>query len=56
MKVAIDKGPLITGHKVRGIGVHLRELLLALDEKTKELKNIKIDILDFSIFLKAMKS
>ncbi len=46
-KVAIDKGPLITGHKVRGIGVHTRELLLALNEKTKELKNIKIDIVDF---------
>ena len=59
MKVAIDKGPLTTGHKVRGIGVHTRELLLALEEKTKKtrkatksqwgkLKGLKIEAVDFS--------
>lgn len=47
MKIAIDKGPLISGHRVRGIGVHTRELLHALGVKTKKLKDIKIEAVDF---------
>ena len=37
MKVAIDSGPLTSGHAVRGIGVYTRELL-------KALKNPGVDI------------
>lgn len=45
MKVAIDSGPLNSGHKVRGIGMYTREL-------SKELKNLKdkefeIEAVDF---------
>lgn len=47
MKVAIDKGPLISGHMVRGIGVHTRELLRAIGLKTKKLKDLKIEAVDF---------
>ena len=35
MKVAIDSGPLNTGHKVRGIGAYTRELVKAM-EKVKD--------------------
>lgn len=48
MRVAIDKRPLVSGHKVRGIGAHTRELISALNEKTKKLKDVKIDVVDFS--------
>lgn len=46
MKVAIDSGPLSSGHAFRGIGVHTRRLL----EEFKLLKdkNIRIDAFDFS--------
>src|SRR3989344_2928698 len=47
MKVAIDKGPLVSGHMVRGIGVHTRELLRALGLKTKKLKDLKTEAVDF---------
>ena len=45
MKVAIDSGPLNSGHKVRGIGMYTREL-------SEELKNLKdnefeIEAVDF---------
>jgi glycosyltransferase involved in cell wall biosynthesis len=40
MKVAIDTGPLTSGHSVRGIGVHTRELIKALE---------KIKVFDFNI-------
>ncbi len=45
MKVAIDTGPLTTGHKVRGIGVHTRELLKAFVDATS--KGIQIKQVDF---------
>lgn len=48
MKVAIDSGPLTSGHKVRGVGVYVRELVKALDEITKKQNNIKIDAFEFS--------
>ncbi len=47
MKVAIDSGPLKTGHKVRGIGVHTRELVKALQAETKG-SDVKIKSVDFT--------
>ena len=46
MKIAIDTGPLTSGHKVRGIGVHTRELVNEL-KKIKD-KGISIQAVDFS--------
>jgi len=40
MKVAIDSGPLSSGHKVRGIGMYTRELTKEL----KKLRNKKFEI------------
>lgn len=48
MKVAIDSGPLKSGHTVRGIGAHTRELITALKLITKNEKPIKLDVFDFS--------
>jgi len=45
MKVAIDTGPLASGHAVRGIGVHTLELLLALKELRQ--KEIEVRGVDF---------
>ena len=47
MKIAIDSNPLVSGHRVRGVGVYVRELTKALQEKSKKLNNIKIDVVDF---------
>jgi glycosyltransferase involved in cell wall biosynthesis len=47
MRVAIDTSPLIGGHAVRGIGVHTRELVYALKEESKNVKDIKIEPFDF---------
>jgi glycosyltransferase involved in cell wall biosynthesis len=44
--VAIDTGPLLTGHSFRGIGVNTRELLFALEKI--ERKDVKIEAVDFS--------
>jgi glycosyltransferase involved in cell wall biosynthesis len=46
LKVAIDSGPLTSGHSVRGIGVNTRELLEALKSVTHE--NVQISEIDFS--------
>ena len=43
-KVAIDSGPLTSGHKVRGVGVYTRELIKALK---KESKGLKIEAVNF---------
>ena len=50
VKVAIDAGPLKSGHKVRGIGVHTRELLGAFRQVIKLHSNqaTKIEAVDFS--------
>lgn len=50
MKVAIDTGPLKGGHKVRGIGVHTRELLDAIHQviKIPSYQDLKIEAVDFS--------
>lgn len=49
MKIAIDTGPLKSGHKVRGIGVHTRELMKAMHQLTKlpGYKDVKIEAVDF---------
>lgn len=44
MKVAIDSGPLVTGHAIRGIGAHTKLLI----EHLEKIKDVKIDVLDFS--------
>lgn len=36
IRVAIDSGPLMSGHSVRGIGVHTRELIAVLQKISKE--------------------
>jgi glycosyltransferase involved in cell wall biosynthesis len=46
LKVAIDSGPLTSGHSVRGIGVNTRELLVALNMIPH--KDIQISEVDFS--------
>lgn len=46
MKIAIDSGPTASGHKVRGIGVHTKELIQAF-KKAKD-GNVKIEAVDFS--------
>lgn len=48
MKIAIDKGPLAGGHAVRGVGVYTRELIKALERKSKEVKELQIKAVDFS--------
>jgi glycosyltransferase involved in cell wall biosynthesis len=45
-KVAIDSGPLTSGHSVRGIGVNTRELLEAF--KSVPHKDVQISEVDFS--------
>ena len=35
MKIAIDSGPLQSGHKVRGVGVYTRELIGALEQENR---------------------
>lgn len=44
-RVAIDKNPLISGHKIRGVGFHTRNLI----DEFKNIKgsNFKIDVVDF---------
>lgn len=46
MRVAIDSGPLSSGHSVRGIGVTTRELLREFEERPP--KDIQIFAVDFS--------
>ena len=46
-KIAIDSGPLTSGHKVRGVGVYTRELIKALKKEKKRAKGLKIEAVDF---------
>jgi len=50
MRVAIDTGSSGGGHGVRGIGVHTNELLRALEQESKRVKEYKIviDGVDFT--------
>jgi len=47
-RVAIDSGPLKTGHSVRGIGAHTRELIAAIKEVVSKNENTILDSFDFS--------
>jgi len=50
MKVAIDNQPLITGHKVRGIGMHTNELIRAIkaNERLIDIKAVDLKKGDLS--------
>jgi glycosyltransferase involved in cell wall biosynthesis len=48
MRVAVDTGPLTSGHRVRGIGVHTSELLKQLERLDKKDKNFELVAFDFS--------
>jgi glycosyltransferase involved in cell wall biosynthesis len=45
MKVAVDSGPLKSGHRVRGVGFYTKELTQELQNQGT--KRLKIDIVDF---------
>lgn len=47
MKVAIDKGPLTSGHKVRGVGAYTRELIRALEQENRRAGGLVIKAVDF---------
>jgi glycosyltransferase involved in cell wall biosynthesis len=47
-KIAIDAGPLKSGHAVRGIGFHTKELLAAIEKVKVNFKDIEIFPVDFS--------
>jgi len=48
VRVAIDSGPLKSGHKVRGIGVHTRQLIRSLKEVSGDGGKVDIFPIDFS--------
>lgn len=53
MKIAIDSGPLTSGHSIRGIGTYTRELLKALEMKGIDVSKedlSKYDIVHFTSF------
>jgi glycosyltransferase involved in cell wall biosynthesis len=53
MKIAIDSGPLSSGHSLRGIGVYTRELLKALDMQGVDVSSTdlsKYDVVHFTSF------
>ncbi len=46
-KVAVDRGPLTSGHAVRGVGAYTRELIKALEQESERVKELKIKAVDF---------
>ncbi len=46
MRIAIDSGPLTSGHSVRGIGAHTKELINSLKVETKN-SEVIVDAFDF---------
>lgn len=46
MKVAIDGGPLTSGHSVRGVGAYTKELINALKKEGKRSK-VNVKVVDF---------
>lgn len=53
LKIAIDSGPLTSGHAIRGIGVYTRELLKALKMDGVDISKIdisKYDLVHFTSF------
>ncbi|OGM19037.1 hypothetical protein A2686_04565 [Candidatus Woesebacteria bacterium RIFCSPHIGHO2_01_FULL_38_10] len=47
MRVAIDSGPLQSGHAVRGVGTYTKELIEILKKESKRDRKLKIHSLDF---------
>ncbi len=47
MRIAIDSGPLESGHKIRGVGVYTRSLIAALSALNSKTKNLKIEAFNF---------
>lgn len=47
MRVAIDAGPLESGHKVRGVGFYTRSLIEALESLSRKVGGLKIDAFNF---------
>ena len=48
MKVAIDSGPLTSGHAVRGVGTYTRELIKEIKRLSDQDNKLKVDTFDFS--------
>ena len=48
MRIAIDKGPLTSGHAVRGVGVYTKELIGALEQESKGVKGLEVGAVDFT--------
>ncbi len=49
MRVAIDNGPLSSGHSVRGVGAYTRELINALGSQAEAVDFAKTDLSDYDI-------
>lgn len=47
MRVAIDSGPLTSGHRIRGVGFYTKSLIQSIDKLTHSSKSIKIEAFDF---------
>jgi glycosyltransferase involved in cell wall biosynthesis len=47
MRVAIDAGPLDSGHKVRGVGFYTKSLIDSLMELSRSMNGLKIDAFNF---------
>ena len=48
MKIAIDRGPLETEHKFRGVGAYTRELIIALKKLNYNIHDINFETSDLS--------
>lgn len=49
MKIAIDSGPLASGHKVRGIGFYTKNLIESLGDKVESVDFSKSDLSKYNI-------
>jgi glycosyltransferase involved in cell wall biosynthesis len=56
MNVAIDSGPLESGHKVRGVGFYTQELIEAVKKQRIGLEKFNIDQFNFSTHQKSLFS
>jgi hypothetical protein len=56
MNIAIDSGPLESGHKVRGVGFHTQELIEAIKRQRIGLEKFNIDQFNFSTHTESLTS
>lgn len=49
MKIAVDSGPLTSGHKIRGVGMYTSELLKSLGSKVEAVDLKKADLSKYDI-------